>query len=85
MDHSLESHVDLATANDLGDIGRVIRFEKGDLETLVFEVTSRLSEIQRGVVRGGVPFLFEKKEILSQQTRQVPVDDSWRGKDHRVK
>lgn len=55
MNHSLEAHVDLAAADDLGDIGRVIRLEESDLEALIFEVAAGLGEVQGCVVRGGVP------------------------------
>lgn len=55
MDHGLETHVDLAATDDLGDIGRVIGLQQGNLEAFILEVATRLSEVQRGVVRGGVP------------------------------
>lgn len=55
VNHSLETHVDLAAADDLGDIGGVIGLEESDLEALILEVAAGLSEVQGGVVRGGVP------------------------------
>jgi len=55
VNHGLEAHIDLATTNDLSDIGRVIGLQQGNLEAFVLEVATRLSEVQRGVVRGGVP------------------------------
>lgn len=55
MDHGLEAHVDLAAADDLGDIGGVIRLEESDLEALILEVATGLGEVQGGVVRGSVP------------------------------
>lgn len=64
MDHGLEAHVDLATSDDLGDIGGVIGLEQSDLETFILEVASGLGEVEGGVVRGRVPLRKEKK--LSQ-------------------
>lgn len=55
MNHSLEAHVDLPAADDLGDIGGVIGLQESDLQVLVLEVAAGLGEVQRGVVRGGVP------------------------------
>jgi hypothetical protein len=55
VDHGLEAHVDLAAADDLGDIGGVIGLEQGNLQTFIFEVASALGEVEGGVVRGGVP------------------------------
>lgn len=55
MDHGLEAHVDLAAADDLGDIGGVIRLEESDLEALILEVATGLGEVQGGMVRGSVP------------------------------
>jgi hypothetical protein len=55
VDHSLEAHVDLAAADDLGDIGGVIGLEESDLEALILEVAAGLGEVQGGVVGGGVP------------------------------
>lgn len=55
VNHSLEAHVDLAAADDLGHVGGVIRLEESDLEALVLEVATGLGEVERSVVRGGVP------------------------------
>ena len=55
MDHSLETHVDLAAADDLGHIGGVIGLEQGHLEAFILEVATGLGEVQGGVVRGRVP------------------------------
>jgi hypothetical protein len=55
VDHSLEAHVDLAAADDLGDIRGVIGLEESDLEAFILEVAAGLGEVQRGMVRGGVP------------------------------
>jgi hypothetical protein len=55
VNHSLEAHVDLAAADDLGHIGGVIGLQESDFEALVLEVAAGLGEVQRSVVRGGVP------------------------------
>lgn len=55
MDHGLEAHVDLAASDDFSHIGRVIGLQESDLEALILEIASRLSEVEGGVVRGGVP------------------------------
>lgn len=55
MDHGLEAHVDFAASNDLGHIGGVIGLQQGNLEAFVLEVATGLSEVEGGVVRGGVP------------------------------
>lgn len=55
MNHSLEAHVNLAAADDLGDIGGVIGLEESNLEALFLEVALALGEVQGGVVRGRVP------------------------------
>jgi hypothetical protein len=55
VDHGLETHVDLAAADDLGHIGGVIGLEKGHLEAFILEVATGLGEVQGGVVGGRVP------------------------------
>lgn len=71
MDHGFEAEVDFAGSDDFGDIllGSVIRdgvegrisyawvigLEDGDFDALVFEVALALGEVERGVVRGGMP------------------------------
>lgn len=57
MDHGLETHVDLAAANDLSDIGRVVGLKQSNLEALFIEETLGLSQIQGGVVRRSVPLV----------------------------
>lgn len=39
MDHSFESHVNLTRANDLSNIAWIIRFQEGDLDAFVGEVS----------------------------------------------
>jgi hypothetical protein len=55
MDHGLEAHVDFTATDDLGHIGGVIGLQQGNLESFILEVTTGLSEVEGGVVRGGVP------------------------------
>lgn len=71
VDHGFEAKVDLARADDLGDIllllavvgekgegdmyAGVVGLEERNFNAFVFEVTLRLSEVQGRVVRGGVP------------------------------
>lgn len=55
MNHGLETHVDLAAADDLGDIGGVVRLQEGNLQALILEVATSLGEVKGGVVGGGVP------------------------------
>jgi hypothetical protein len=55
VDHGLEAHVDLAAADNLGDIGGVIGLQQSNLEAFFLEVALALSEVQGGVVRGRVP------------------------------
>lgn len=55
VDHGLEAHVHLAASDDFSHIGRVIGLQESDLEALILEIASRLSEVKGGVVRGGVP------------------------------
>ena len=73
MDHGLETEVDLAATNDLGDILPIIRLghlprhstaytgivwlKQSNLDSLFFEISLGLSQVQRGVVGGGVPKL----------------------------
>lgn len=55
MNHGLVAHVDLATADDLSDIGGVIGLEQSNLEAFFLEVTLGVSQIQGGVVWRRVP------------------------------
>lgn len=55
MDHSLEAHVDLAAADDLCHVGRVIGLQQGDLDAFFIEEALGLREVQGGVVRRRVP------------------------------
>lgn len=55
VDHGLVAHVDLATADDLSDIGGVIGLEKSNLEAFFLEVTLGVGQIQGGVVWRRVP------------------------------
>lgn len=55
MDHRLEAHVDLAAADDLRHVGRVIGLQQGDLDAFFVEEALGLREVQGGVVRRRVP------------------------------
>jgi hypothetical protein len=55
VDHSLEAHIDLAAADNLGHVGGVVGLQQSNLQTFILEVSSALSEVEGGVVRGGVP------------------------------
>lgn len=55
VNHGLVAHVDLATADDLSDIGGVIGLQKSNLEAFFLEVTLGVSQIQGGVVWRRVP------------------------------
>jgi len=55
VDHGLEAEIDFTTANDFGDIARVVGLEESNLEAFLCEVTLGLSEVDRGVVGGGMP------------------------------
>lgn len=55
MNHSLEAHVNLAAADDLGHIGGVIRLQKSNLEALFLEEALTLGKVQRGMVGRSVP------------------------------
>lgn len=55
VDHGLETHVDLAAADDLGHIGRVVGLEQSHLQAFILEVAPRLGEVEGGVVRSRVP------------------------------
>ena len=70
MNHGLETHVDLAAANDLGDIRRVIRLQQGHLEAFILEVAAGLGEIEGRMVRGGVPLKPLASFKIDQKTKQ---------------
>jgi hypothetical protein len=53
--HSFSTHVNLPAPDQLGNVGRVVRLEDGDLDSLVGEVTLGLGEEDGDVVGGGVP------------------------------
>jgi hypothetical protein len=55
VDHGLETHVDLAAADDLSHIGGVVGLEQSHLEAFILEIASGLGEVEGGVVRGRVP------------------------------
>jgi hypothetical protein len=71
VNHGFEAQVDLARADDLGDIlavlvancteaerrryAGVVRLEERDLDALIFEVAFSLGEVQGGVVWSSVP------------------------------
>lgn len=55
MDHGFETHVDLAAADDLGHIGRIVGLEESNLDAFILEVATGLGKEQGGVVGGRVP------------------------------
>lgn len=55
MNHGFEAHIHFTTSDDLGHIGRIIRFQDGHFDALIFEVTFGSGQIQRNVVRRRVP------------------------------
>ena len=55
MDHGLETHVDLAAADDLGDIGGVVGLQQSNLQVFLFKEAFALGKIQRGMVGRRVP------------------------------
>ena len=57
VNHGFESQVNLAGANDFSDIARVIRLQESNLNPLVLEESLGLGQVQRGVIRRGVPFV----------------------------
>lgn len=65
VNHGLETHVDLATADDLGDIGGIVRLQESNLQALILEVTTSLGEVKGGVVRGGVPASQTQPDVLN--------------------
>lgn len=67
MDHRLETHVHLAAADDLRHVGGVIRFQDGDLDSLIFEVALGVRQVERDVVWGCVPGEFEELKVMGQQ------------------
>ena len=74
MDHGLEAHVDLAASDDLSHVGGVVRLEQGDLETFILEVTSGLSEVEGGVVRGGVP--LKRNNLAKSNYKRSSIESS---------
>ena len=69
MNHGLEAHVNLATADDLSDIGWVVGLEQSNLETFLLEESLALGEVQGGVVRGRVPKQNDTLALFSQGTK----------------
>lgn len=55
MNHSLEAHVNLAAADDLSHIGRVIRLQNSNLEALFLEKTLAVGKVQRRMIGRRVP------------------------------
>jgi hypothetical protein len=45
MNHSLEAHVNFTAANDLRDIGGIIRFKQSDLEAFFLEKALALGQV----------------------------------------
>jgi hypothetical protein len=57
MNHGFESQVNLPSSDDLRDIARVVRLQKSNLDPLVLEESLGLGQVQRSVIRRGVPFV----------------------------
>ena len=76
VNHGLEAQVDLAAANDLSDIRRVVWLEQGHFDSFVFEVAFRLGEVKRSVVWRGMPckesFSIAREYIGSTQRGVCP-------------
>jgi hypothetical protein len=80
MNHGFESQVNLPSSDDLRDIARVVRLQKSNLDPLVLEESLGLGQVQRGVIRRGVPFVrnislrsvthIQKKKRAGQPVRQ---------------
>jgi hypothetical protein len=70
VNHGFETQVNLAGTYDLRDIARVIRLQQSDLDPLILEETFSLSQVQRGVIRRGVPFPPECQPTISNIQKQ---------------
>ena len=78
MNHGFESQVNLPSSDDLRDIARVVRLQKSNLDPLVLEESLGLGQVQRSVIRRGVPFhqsvslrsATQSKEWAAQPVRQ---------------
>ena len=70
MNHGFETQVNLAGTYDLRDIARVIRLQQSDLDPLILEETFSLSQVQRGVIRRGVPFPPECQPTISNTQKK---------------
>ena len=55
MDHGFEAHVDLATTNDFGNIGRIIGLQDGNLDALLLEVPLGLGNVEGCMVWRSMP------------------------------
>ena len=64
MDHGFEAHVDLATTDDFGNIGRVVRLQDGNLDALLLEVTLGLGNVKGCMVWRSMPL-----RSVSRRTR----------------
>lgn len=73
VDHSLEAHVDLAAADDLGHVRWVIGLQKGDLEAFLLEVALGLGKVQGGMVRGSVPLSQYLAAVSHNDQSNLPV------------
>jgi hypothetical protein len=85
VDHGLESKIDLAGANDFSDILKrwsawllsnvkqtytgVVGLKQGNLDALILEIALGLGQVQRGVIRRGVP---KPELILDKATNRRP-------------
>jgi hypothetical protein len=56
VNHGFESQVNLPSSDDLCDIARVIRLQESNLDPFILEETLGLGQVQRGMIRRGVPF-----------------------------
>lgn len=76
MDHGFEPKINLARANDLRYVTRIIRLQESNLNALILEKSLGLSQVQRSVIRRGVPFVQGQSMIskrLQKQRASQPV------------
>jgi hypothetical protein len=60
MDHGFQSHVHFTAANDLSHVRRVIGLQQGNVDAFILEITLGLGKVDRGMVRGCVPWEYQQ-------------------------
>jgi hypothetical protein len=65
VDHGLEPQVNLSSSDNLSHVTWIIRLKESNLNALILEEILGLGQVQRSMIRRGVPFPPNRQPMIS--------------------